>query len=220
MISAPVPSQSFAMRAFVRHHRLRIFEGARASRYALISRSRRAELAYGVGPFRYSPQTSVMLKLEKCHRQPQADDCEAGMTKIEAIRLIAATALCACAPPVAAEDYNLAPTALPPTAIPASAPVVMYPPPPPPDFGAIIAGTAGGLVGGALSYPVQAPGAIAKALAPPPANRVYVGAAPGWAWDSVRGWVPVVPGPATPISARVAPCPAPRKHHARKACLR
>jgi hypothetical protein len=144
------------------------------------------------------------------------------MTKIEAIRLIAATSLCACARSVAAEDYNAAPTALPPTAVPASAPVVMYPPPHPPDFGAIIAGTAGGLVGGALSYPVQAPGAVAKALAPPPANRVYAGPAPGWTWDPVRGWVPVVPPsvPATPISDREAPCAAPRKHHAGKACLR
>jgi hypothetical protein len=144
------------------------------------------------------------------------------MTKVEALRLIAATALFACARPAAAEDYNPAPTALPLTAVPASSPVVMYPPLPPPDLGAIIAGTAGGLVGGALSYPIEAPGAVAKALAPPPANRVYAGPAPGWAWDSVRGWVPVVPPsvPATLISDRAAPCAAPRKHHARKTCMR
>lgn len=162
-----------------------------------------------------------MLKLQNCHRESPADDFEAGMTKIEAMVLaLAAAALCAYARPAAAEDYNAAPTAAPP-AVPAPAPVVMYPPPPPPDFGAIIAGTAGGLVGGALSYPIQAPGAVARALAPPPSNRVYAGPAPGWAWDSVRGWVPVVPAvPLTPISDRAAHCPSPRKHHARKACLR
>ncbi len=144
------------------------------------------------------------------------------MTKIETLSLaLAATVLFACTSLAAAEDYNPAPTSLPPLT-PASAPVVMYPPPPPPDFGAIIAGTAGGLVGGALSYPVQAPGAVAKAMAPPPANRVYAGPAAGWAWDSLRGWVPVVPPPvtATPISAREPPCAAPRQHHTGKACKR
>jgi hypothetical protein len=145
------------------------------------------------------------------------------MTKIETLRLaLAAAALCAWARPVAAEDYNPAPTAIPPTAVPASARAVMYPPPPPPDFGTIIAGTVGGLAVGAVSLPFEAPGAVAKALAPPPSNRVYVGPAPGWAWDPVRGWIPVVPPSVllTPISDRAAPCAAPRKHHARKACMR
>jgi hypothetical protein len=132
------------------------------------------------------------------------------MTKIEAIRLtVATTALLACTSPVAAQgDYPAPmpaqwPSVVPPAANAPAPVVIMYPPLPPPDPGAIIAGVVGGLVGGLVSLPFQAPGAVANALAPPPANRAYVGPAPGWAWDPLRGWVPIIPPPypATPPAA-------------------
>jgi hypothetical protein len=132
------------------------------------------------------------------------------MKKIEVIRLtIAVTGLLACTSPVAAQGYPAPiPTQLPaaePAAAHAPPPVIMYPPPPPPDPGAIIGGVVGGLVGGLVSLPFQVPGAVANALAPLPANRAYVGPAPGWAWDSLRGWVPIVP-------ASVPSAVVPEKH--------